>query len=104
LIIVQSKPACSPRPLLTGPVNQTGQCLGVQVGQSYTIQLIAENCCSNTTTIKDIATLSFPIVIKTAIINITQTLWTISLTWIPMAIQIGSQVLCAVAIDRFNKY
>lgn len=100
LINVRSVSSCSSPPLLTGPVSQTGQCVGIQVGQTYIIQLIAQNFCPNSTTIKDIATLSFPIVVKTPIVQNTTTLWSISLTWIPTASSVGSQILCAVAIDR----
>jgi hypothetical protein len=89
------------RPLLSGPVTQTGGCVGIQVGQSYFIQLITENFCPSTTTIKDIATLSFPIVVKTPIVQNSSTIWSVGLTWIPTASEVGSQVLCAVAIDRY---
>jgi hypothetical protein len=98
---VQSVSSCPTRPLLTGPVFETGQCIGIQVGQTYVIQLIAENFCPNSTTIADIATLSFPIVIKTPIVRNTTRLWSISMTWTPTASSVGSQILCAVAIDRF---
>jgi len=98
---VQNVSSCSQRPLLAGPVNQTGDCVGIQVGQPYVIQLTAENFCPLTRTIQDIATLSFPIVIKTPIVKNTTTIWSISLTWTPTASSIGSQILCAVAIDRY---
>ncbi len=100
LINVRGNSSCPTRPLLTGPVSQTGACTGMQVGQTYTIELVAENFCPNSTTIKDIATLSFPIVTKTPIIQNTTSLWSVSLSWIPTASEVGSQVLCAVAIDR----
>jgi hypothetical protein len=72
----------------------------VQVGQTYAIELVAQDFCPNSTTIQDIATLSFPVVIKTSIVKNTTTLWSVSLTWVPTASQIGSQILCAVALDR----
>jgi hypothetical protein len=65
------------------------------------MELTAQNFCPNSTTIQDIATLSFPIVIKTPIIQNTTSLSSVSLTWVPTASEVGSQVLCAVAIDRF---
>jgi len=98
---VQNVSSCSKRPLLTGPISQTGGCVGIQVGQSYVIELTAENFCSNSTTILDIATLSFPIVSKTPIVQNTTTLWSVTLTWTPTASAVGSQILCAVAIDRY---
>lgn len=101
LINVKNVSSCSRRPILTGPVAQTGDCVGIRVGQPYTIQLIAENFCPNSTSIIDIATLSFPIVNKTPIVRNTTTLWSISLIWTPTAAAVGTQILCAVAIDRY---
>jgi hypothetical protein len=101
LINVKNVSSCSRRPLLTGPVSQIGGCIGIQVGQLYVIELTAENFCSNSTNITDIATLSFPIVNKTPIVRNTTTLWSVTLTWTPTASAIGSQILCAVAIDRY---
>jgi len=48
----------------------------------------------------DIATQSFPIVVKTPIVQNTSTLWSVSLTWTPTADEVGSQVFCSVGIDR----
>jgi hypothetical protein len=63
--------------------------------------LYAENYCSSYgVTIQDIATLSFPIVIKSNLTQNTSTLYSVTLTWTPTAAEIGSQILCAVAIDR----
>lgn len=65
--------------------------------------LYAENYCSAYgVTINDIATLSFPTVFKTNITQNTSTLYSVSLTWTPTADQVGSQILCAVAIDRYK--
>jgi hypothetical protein len=94
-------PNCTVIPLLYGPHNQTGTCESLQVGQAHSMTLYAENYCSSYgVTIKDIATLSFPIVIKTNLTQNTSTLYSVSLTWTPTANQVGSQILCAVAIDR----
>ena len=97
---MQNVTSCSRRPLLTGPVAATGDCVGIRVGQPYTIQLIAENFCPNSTSIMDIATLSFPVINKSPIVRNTTTLWSISLTWTPTAAAVGTQILCAVAVDR----
>ena len=101
LINVQSVSSCSRRPLLTGPVSQNGDCVGIQVGQAYVIQLTAEDFCPNSTNITDIATLSFPVVTKTPIVRNTTTIWSTSLTWTPTASSVGTQILCAVAVGRF---
>jgi hypothetical protein len=99
---VQNVSSCSTRPLLSGPVSQVGGCIGIQVGQSYSIQLTVQNFCPNSTTIKDIATLSFPVLVKTPIVQNNTTMWSIGLTWVPTAASVGSQVLCAVAVDRYG--
>jgi hypothetical protein len=101
LINVYATPNCTIAPNLYGPYNQTGTCQSVQVGQPYTIILYAENYCSSFgVTIKDIATLSFPIVIKSNIVQNTSSLYSVSLKWTPTVDQTGSQILCAVAFDR----
>lgn len=65
--------------------------------------LIAINRCDISQAIIDIATLSFPILTKSTLVqNVTNTsLWSMTITWMPTANQIGSQVFCALASDRF---
>ncbi len=100
LVHVYAQPNCTQRPYLYGP-GLDGTCLAVQVGVPYTLELIAENYCSSYgVTMVDIATQSFPIVIKTPIVQNTSTLWSVSLTWTPTADEVGSQVFCSVGIDR----
>lgn len=102
LINVYALPNCTTAPLLYGPSKNTGTCQSLQVGQSYTVTLYAENYCSAYgVTIQDIATLSFPIVHKTNLTQNTSTLYSVSLTWTPTTDDVGSQILCAVAIDRY---
>ncbi|CAM4767846.1 unnamed protein product [Rotaria magnacalcarata] len=103
LVNVYASPNCTITPRLYGSTNQTGTCQSLQVGQLYATMLYAENYCSNySVTIEDIATLSFPIVIKSNLIRNTSTLYSVGLTWTPTANEIGSQILCAVAIDSQN--
>jgi len=99
-INVQSNTTCSP-PRLTGPVNESDQPINVLVGQRLSIDLTVEHDCSNSTSIQDIATLSFSNVNKTQIVQNTTSIWSMTLTWIPTLEQVGSQILCAVAINRF---
>ncbi len=101
LINVYALPNCTHAPLLYGPYNQTGTCESLQVGQSHLLILYAQNYCSTYgVTILDIATLSFPIVTKSNITQNSSTLYSVSLTWTPTASEVGSQILCAVAVDR----
>jgi hypothetical protein len=94
-------PNCTSKPLLLSDFN-SGDCQVVQVGVNFTMTLTAINQCDSGRTIDDIATLSFPIVIKSALVqNTTNTsLWSMDITWMPTANQVGSQVFCAVAADR----
>ncbi|CAF1453010.1 unnamed protein product [Adineta steineri] len=102
LINVQQKSSCPYRPLLTGPTTSSDQCIGIKVSTSFNIELIAENFCPNSTKIKDIAILSFRFLTKTPIVQNTTVLWSVLLTWTPAAVQVGSQILCAIAIDSDN--
>lgn len=100
LVYVYAQPICTQRPYLYGSVFD-GTCTSAQVGVPYTLQLYVENYCSSyNVTMLDIATQSFPIVIKTPIVQNTSTLWSVSLTWTPTPTQAGSQVFCSVGIDR----
>ncbi|CAF1314684.1 unnamed protein product [Adineta ricciae] len=109
LIHVIEKPSCSHQPVLTSPNNHYEQCNEVAVNQTIYIELVAENLCSNSTVIKDIGILSFPSLTKSSLIqkNSSST-WSVFLTWIPTVTQIGSQLLCAIAVDservRSNQY
>ncbi|CAF1645855.1 unnamed protein product, partial [Didymodactylos carnosus] len=99
LISVYSIPSCALIPTLTS-ADLPDSCTAVQAGQPYSLQLFAKNNCGNGTTIKDIGTLSFPIVSKSALImNATADTWYVTLTWTPTILEIGAQVLCAVAVD-----
>ncbi|CAF0922470.1 unnamed protein product [Didymodactylos carnosus] len=102
LISVYSIPSCALIPTLTS-ADLPDSCTAVQAGQPYSLQLFAKNNCGNGTTIKDIGTLSFPIVSKSALImNATADTWYVTLTWTPTILEIGAQVLCAVAVDSKN--
>ena len=100
LVYVYAQPNCTTRPYLYSSALD-GTCIAVQVGVPYTIILYAENyCTSYGVKIVDIATQSFPIVIKTPIVQNTTTLSSVTLTWTPTADEEGSQVFCSVATDK----
>jgi hypothetical protein len=98
LVQVVTPPPCATPPEIIGP-EQT--CTAVYVGQPYSSQIIAMNQCGPTVTIDDIATLSFPGMIKSSIAEINSTLYYKNLTWTPSSAQLGYQVMCAMAFDRY---
>ena len=102
LIYVYNTTTCALKPLLISDLS-SDSCQGVQVGTNFTMTLTAINRCGSSQTITDIATLSFPILIKSALVqNVSNTsLWSMTITWTPTASQVGSQVFCAVATDKF---
>ncbi len=52
-------------------------------------------------TIVDIATLSFPGMVSSTIAEINSTEYYKNLTWTPTSAQLGYQVMCAMAFDRY---
>jgi hypothetical protein len=101
LIYVYATPSCTLKPLLISNLN-SGSCLGAQVGVNFTMILTAINRCGSGQVINDIATLSFPIIIKSALVqDATNTsLWSMKVTWMPTVNQVGSEVFCAVAVNK----
>ncbi|CAF0756275.1 unnamed protein product [Didymodactylos carnosus] len=100
LLHVVNASACGVKPQIIGiPVDQS--CIPVVVGQVFTTQLIALNSCPGTI-ITDIATLSFLAVDKGNTTKYNSSIWYKTLTWIPLMKQLGSQVMCAIAIDNVN--
>ncbi|CAF0965901.1 unnamed protein product [Rotaria sp. Silwood1] len=104
LIYVYAATTCALKPLLLADVS-SGVCQGAQVGVNFTMTFTVVNQCGSERTITDIATLSFPTIIKSALVqNATNTsVWSMRITWIPTANQVGSQVFCAVGSDNGRK-
>lgn len=75
-------------------------CTAITVGQPFTSRVIATNYCGSSVTITDIATLSFPGMIKSSLIRINSTTYYKTVVWTPTIDQLGYQVMCAMAIDR----
>ncbi|CAF2070273.1 unnamed protein product [Rotaria magnacalcarata] len=101
LVYVYAPTNCTIKPLLVSDMT-SGDCLGAQVGVNFTIEFTVINLCGSGRTITDIATLSFPIIIKSALVQspTNTSIWSMQMTWVPTATQVGSQVLCAVASDN----
>lgn len=102
LVYVYATPSCTLKPLLLSELDND-DCQSALVGLNFTMRLTAVNRCGNGRNITDIATLSFPFVIKSPLVQdpSNASLWSLTLTWRPTANQVGSQVLCAVAADRY---
>ena len=94
-------PTCTIPPEIIGiPVEQA--CIPVQVGQTFSSQLTAINSCGSNVTIADIATLSFAGMTKGSIVKLNIATYYKTLSWIPTTDQLGFQVMCAMAIDRYS--
>lgn len=101
LVYVYALPACTLKPLLIAD-RDSATCQVASVGTSFTITFTAINRCGSGRTMTDIATLSFPVILKSALVqNISNaSLWSMQITWVPTLNQVGSQVFCAVASDK----
>ena len=100
LIQVVDLPVCNIPPRIIGiPVEDT--CIPVKVGQVFSTQIIALNSCGANVTIADIATLSFTGMNKGNIVQSNASIYYKTLTWTPTTAQIGFQVMCVMAIDRY---
>jgi hypothetical protein len=101
LVYVYASTVCTFKPLLISDRNEN-DCQAAVVGVNLVVQFTAINRCASGRSMEDIATLSFPVLTKSALVqNTTNTsLWSMTVSWRPSAGQVGSQVLCAVAYDK----
>lgn len=98
LIYIVGTTACAVKPIINSSLSQ---CSIVQVGVQFNFTLIIRQGCSSTT-VKDVLTMPPLYMYKGPIIaESTNTSWTVSETWIPTSLQLGSQVFCAIATDRY---
>jgi len=101
LIKVVGTPACSLQPMISSNMSA---CTAVQVGIEFNFTLTITQGCPNTT-IDDVFTMPPLYMYKGDLTQIGSTNeWTITETWIPDILQLGSQVYCAVATDRYQIY
>lgn len=102
LVHVVSPPNCTTPPEIVGkPTEQS--CTTITVGDTFTSQLIAKNYCGDNVTIVDIATLSFPGMVKGNLTEMDTSTYYIDLSWTPTTSQLGYQVMCAIAFDRYEE-
>lgn len=100
LVNVVSPPTCTIPPNIIGD-SISDSCVSLTVGQNYTTRIYAINSCGIFVSISDIATLSFDGLLKGSLVKINSTTYYKTLTWTPTIDQIGYQVMCAMAYDRF---
>ena len=100
LVHVVAPPTCPTPPEING-IPEEQSCTTVAVGQAYTSQIFAMNYCPSPIIINDIATLSFTSMIKGNLVQHNSTVYSKTLTWTPTKSQLGYQVMCSMAIDRF---
>ena len=75
----------------------------IVVNQTYTSQLIAINYCGANVSIIDISTLAFTGLTLGNITKKNATTYSKSFSWKPTAAQVGYQVMCVMATDRYSK-
>ena len=96
LIYVYAPKNCSV-PTLTSP----STCVDVQVGVPYTITLTATNNCGSTSNISDIVVQSFAGVVQGSLVQVNPPYkYTRDITYTPTNVQLGLQIMCAVALDE----
>lgn len=100
LIQVVNPAACITPPAIIG-VPDEQSCTPVIVGQTTVIELIAINSCGPNVTILDISTLAFAGITQGNITKRNATTYHKVYTWIPTTAQLGYQVMCAMAYDRY---
>jgi hypothetical protein len=101
LVQVVGPAACNILPEIIG-IPEEDSCTSVIVGQQFTSELLAVNNCGPTVTIADISTLSFSGMVKGNLAAINSSLYYETLTWTPTSAQLGYQLMCSMAIDRYT--
>jgi hypothetical protein len=98
LLYIVDTPACPLQPTIDSILSA---CTAVQVGVQFTFKLEITKGCSGTT-IVDLFTMPPLFMDKGNLARVgTTNVWKISETWTPTTAQLGSQVYCAVAVDRY---
>ena len=99
LIEIVAPPVCPLKPIITSNLSP---CTPIQVGVLFSFKLTITQGCSGTK-INDFFRMPPLNMYKGTITQIGwSNVWTVTETWIPTVDQLGSQVYCAIATDRFN--
>lgn len=101
LIEIVNTFSCSLKPTINSNISN---CTPIYVGDQFNFTLTITEDCSNTT-ITDFYTVA-PLNMSRSNLtrNGTNNIWNIIQTWIPTVEQMGLQVYCAVALDRFELF
>ena len=77
-------------------------CVGVRVGVPFTFNYTAINNCALSSNISSIAVQAFAGVVRGPLTQITanRTVYSMAITYTPLASQAGLQILCSVALDK----
>lgn len=97
--MVSPSQCITPPDIIGIPVEQS--CTPIAVGQGFSSQLIAINSCGANVTIIDIATLPFAGITQGSMVKQNSTTCYKSFSWTPTAAQMGYQIMCAMAFDRY---
>lgn len=99
LITIVSTPVCPKKPVIESTLSE---CTVIEVGVSFTITLEIKQGCPGTV-IVDYFRSPPNNMFKSGLTQIgSSNIWTITEMWIPTSDQIGSQVYCALATDKYT--
>ena len=97
LIHIVAPPLCPSKPIISANLSD---CTAIEVGVPFSFLLTIQQGCAGTT-LQDVFTMPPLNMYKSSIAQVgSSNLWTLTETWIPNSLQLGSQVYCAVATDR----
>jgi hypothetical protein len=98
LIYIVNQTSCSSKPTIDSSLPK---CSPIQVGTAFNFSLIITQGCPGTN-VTDVFTMPPQNVNKVSFMqNGTGNVWILTETWTPTTLQLGSQVYCAVATDRY---
>jgi hypothetical protein len=97
LVLIVNTIVCSSKPTISSTLPK---CSSIQVGVEFNFTLTITQGCPGTT-VDDVFTMPPLYMYKGSLTQVgTSNVWTITESWIPDALQLGSQVYCALATDR----
>jgi hypothetical protein len=101
LIEIVNASSCSLKPTISSNISN---CTAIYVEDQFNFTLTISQGCPNTT-ITDFYTVA-PLNMSRSNLtrNETSNIWNITQTWIPTVEQLGLQVYCAVALNRFGVF